>query len=42
MVISTEPEVEINMLWEDVHVITSDGSDQLTSESTELREIPFD
>ena len=42
MVISTEPEVAIDMLWEDVHVITGDGSDQLTGEPTELCEIPFD
>ena len=42
MVISTEPEVAIDMLWEDVHVITGDGSDQLTDEPTELCEIPFD
>ena len=42
MVISTEPEVAMDMLWEDVHVITSDGSDQLTDESADLCEIPFD
>ena len=42
MVISTEPEVAMDMLWEDVHVITSDGSDQLTDESSDLCEIPFD
>ena len=42
MVISTEPEVAIDMLWEDVHVITGDGSDQLTHEPTDLCEIPFD
>ena len=42
MVISTEPEVEIDMLWEDVHVITADGSDQLTLEPPDLHEIPFD
>ena len=42
MVISTEPEVAIDMLWEDVHVITGDGSDQLTCEPTDLHEIPFD
>ena len=42
MVISTEPEVEIDMLWEDVHVITRDGSDQLTLEPPDLHEIPFD
>jgi len=42
MVISTEPEVALDMLWEDVHVITADGSDQLTSETVELRELKFD
>ena len=41
MVISTEPEVTLSMLWEDVHVITADGHDQLTQETVELREIPF-
>jgi Xaa-Pro dipeptidase len=41
MIISTEPEVALNMLWEDVHVITGNGSDQLTAETVELREIPF-
>jgi len=42
MVISTEPEVALDMLWEDVHVITANGSDQLTSETVELRELAFD
>ena len=42
MVISTEPEVAVDMLWEDVHVITADGSHQLTDEATDLYEIPFD
>ena len=42
MVISTEPEVAINMLWEDVHVTTADGYDQLTEEPVTLHEIPFD
>ena len=42
MVISTEPEVAMDMLWEDVHVITGNGSDQLTHESTVLYEIPFE
>ena len=42
MVISTEPEVAENMLWEDVHVITADGSEQLTGEPVDLYEIPFD
>ena len=41
MVISTEPEVALNLLWEDVHVITTDGHDQLTAETVEFREIPF-
>ncbi len=41
MVISTEPEVTLNLLWEDVHVITADGHDQLTMETVEFREIPF-
>jgi Xaa-Pro aminopeptidase len=38
MVISTEPEVARDMLWEDVHVITTTGSEQRTSETVELRE----
>ncbi|MFT5113449.1 MAG: Xaa-Pro dipeptidase [Parasphingorhabdus sp.] len=42
MVISTEPEVALDMLWEDVHVITATGSDQLTTETVELRELNFD
>ena len=42
MVISTEPEVAVDMLWEDVHVITADGSDKLTHEPVDLYEIPFD
>jgi Xaa-Pro dipeptidase len=42
MVISTEPEVALDMLWEDVHVITANGSDQLTSETVEMRELKFD
>ncbi len=41
MVISTEPVVALNLLWEDVHVITADGHDQLTAETVEFREIPF-
>ena len=44
MVISTEPGVrsgEVQFLWEDVHVITEDGHQQLTLETDELREIPF-
>ena len=42
MIISTEPEVGLNLLWEDVHVITADGSDQLTLEPVDLVEIPFE
>ena len=42
MIISTEPEVGLNLLWEDVHVITADGSEQLTLEPVDLVEIPFD
>ena len=44
MVISTEPGVgdgNLSLLWEDVHVITEDGHEQLTLESDELMEIPF-
>ena len=41
MVISTEPEVALDMLWEDVHVITETGSEQLTAETVELRELDF-
>ena len=41
MVISTEPEITVSLLWEDVHVITEDGHEQLTLETDELREIPF-
>ena len=44
MVISTEPGVrsgDVQFLWEDVHVITSDGHEQLTFETSELREIAF-
>ena len=41
MIISTEPEVEIHLIWEDVHVITADSSIQLTTETPEFREIPF-
>lgn len=44
MVISTEPGVrqgDLHFLWEDVHVITANGSEQLTEETDELREIPF-
>jgi Xaa-Pro dipeptidase len=44
MVISTEPGVQwgdVQYLWENVHVITADGHEQLTLESDELREIPW-
>ena len=44
MVISTEPGVRsggVQFQWEDVHVITEDGYEQLTLETDELREIPF-
>ncbi len=42
MIISTEPEVGLNLLWEDVHVITADGSEQLTLEPVDLVEIAFE
>ena len=44
MVISTEPGVRsgaVQFLWEDVHVITEDGHEQLTLETEELRELTF-
>jgi Xaa-Pro aminopeptidase len=44
MVISTEPGIrfgDVHFLWEDTHVITEDGHEQLTRETAELREIPF-
>ena len=44
MVISTEPGVRqgaLHFLWEDVHHITPEGSEQLTEETDELREVPF-
>ena len=44
MVISTEPGVssgDVHFLWEDVHLITEDGSEQLTLETDDLREIQF-
>jgi Xaa-Pro aminopeptidase len=48
VVISTEPGVSggaargnVEYLWEDVHVVTADGHEQLTLETDELREIPF-
>ena len=42
MIVSTEPGVQSangNFVWEDVHVITEDGSEQLTTETEELYEI---
>ena len=44
MVISTEPGVQwgdVQYLWENVHVITEDGHEQLTLETDKLREIPW-
>ena len=44
MVLSTEPGIrlgDVHFLWEDAHVITEDGHQQLTLETAELREIPF-
>ena len=44
MVVSTEPKVNsgpLEFLWEDTHVVTEDGHEQLTLETDELREIPF-
>ena len=41
-VISTEPGVRCNdvqFLYEDVHVVTAEGHEQLTLETDELREI---
>ena len=43
-VISTEPGVgdgKLQLLWEDVHVVTEDGHEQLTLETDELMELPF-
>lgn len=43
MIISTEPGIRkdgVWFLWEDVHVITPTGSEQLTRESNELQERP--
>ncbi|MEM2057127.1 MAG: Xaa-Pro peptidase family protein [Thermoproteota archaeon] len=43
MVISTEPLFksgkDIIMIWEDVHVVTEDGHEQITLETEELREV---
>ncbi len=41
MVVSTEPEITMTFYWEDVHVVTEEGHQQLTLETDELREIPF-
>ena len=44
MVISTEPGVRADgagFLWEDVHIITEEGAEQLTLESPELRELDW-
>ncbi len=44
MVISTEPGVRsgnVQFQWEDVHVITEEGHEQLTLETNELRDLPF-
>ena len=44
VVISTEPGIRgdrLGFLWEDVHVITESGSEQLTLEPTELRELDW-
>jgi Xaa-Pro dipeptidase len=44
VVLSTEPGFRLEgvpMLWEDTHVITESGHEQLTLETPELREIPF-
>ena len=43
VVLSTEPGLTaegIRMLWEDVYVISEDGSEQITPETNEFREIP--
>ena len=44
MVISTEPGLrlgDVQFQWEDVHVITEDGYEQITLETPELRELVF-
>ncbi len=43
-VISTEPGVgdgELHLLWEDTHVVTETGSELITTESDELKEVVF-
>ena len=44
MVISTEPGLrlgDVQFQWEDVHVVTDDGYEQITLETSSLREIDF-
>ena len=44
MVISTEPGLrlgDVQFEWEDVHVITENGYEQITQETSTLREIDF-
>src|SRR5262245_5106859 len=44
VVLSTEPGFRLDgvpMLWEDTHVVTATGHEQLTLEPSDLREIPF-
>ena len=46
VVLSTEPgamskDSGVGFLWEDVHVVTDDGHEQITLDSEELREIAF-
>ena len=44
MVVSTEPGLrmgDVHFLWDDTHVITEGGHEQLTLETAELRKIPF-
>lgn len=44
MVISTEPSIRMgaeHCKWEDVHVVTDDGHEQITLETDELREIAW-
>jgi Xaa-Pro aminopeptidase len=44
MVLSTEPGFRLDgvpMLWEDTHVVTETGHEQITLETSELHEIPF-
>jgi Xaa-Pro dipeptidase len=44
LVLSTEPGFRldgVSVLWEDTHVVTETGHEQLTLETSELHEIPF-